>query len=50
MGLGILGQDRVQNAVGHLVAELIGMALGNALRGEKFLHRHIRFLISFDLR
>ena len=45
VGAGVLGQDRVQNAVGHLVAQLVGMAFGDAFRRKQSLDRH--FFTSF---
>ena len=33
--LGLLGQNGVQDGVGNLVADLVGMSLGNGFRGEQ---------------
>jgi len=35
VGVGILGQDGVENAVGDLVGDLVRMALGHGFRAEK---------------
>ena len=45
MGGGIAGQDIVQNGVGNLVAYLVGMPLGNGLRGKYAMtHSVVPFL------
>ena len=40
-GHGVLGQNSVQNAVGYLVAQFVGMAFGNAFRSEQSLVSHL---------
>ena len=41
---GIILQGRVQHGVGDLIRHLVGMAFGDALRGEQMLVGHDRFL------
>ena len=36
VGIGVLTDDGVQHSVGNLVADLVGMALGDGFRGEQF--------------
>ena len=37
----VLGQDGVQNGVGNLVADLVGMTFGHGFRGKKIMSCHI---------
>ena len=46
-GHGVLGQNGVQNAVGHLVTQFVGMAFGNAFRSEQFLDCHVVYLYFY---
>ena len=45
--LGVLGQDGVQDGVGNLVADFVGMPLGNGLRGEEIMSCHSVLLLAF---
>ena len=43
--IGILLQDRVQNSVGDLVADFVGMSLGHRLRGKQIMSCHVVLLL-----
>ena len=47
--IGVFFKDRVQHRVGDLVADLIGMSLGDGFRGEESFC-HDNFLLSFGKR
>src|SRR6185503_7224166 len=38
--LRVLAQEQVDDRIGNLVRDLVGMALGNGLRGEKIIAAH----------
>ena len=48
-GLGVVGQDLVEDGIGDLIADLVGMSLGNGLGSKQMMLCHKIFLHSVAL-
>ena len=48
-GLGVVGQDLVEDGIGDLIADLVGMSLGNGLGSKQTMLCHKIFLHSVAL-
>ena len=49
-GIGVVGQDLVQNGIGDLVADLVGMSFGDGLRSKQTMSCHLFCLLIFYSR
>ena len=45
LGIGVLGEELVENGVGNLVSDFVGVAFGNGFRCEKIVHGFLAFFL-----